>query len=258
VAIARRHRLALVEDAACAIGSEVRIAGEWARVGRPHGDIACFSFHPRKVMSTGDGGMATTSDPNVAQRLRLLRQHGMTINDRERHTSDRVRFEEHSVIGFNYRMTDIQAAVGREQLKRVPDMVEERRRIALHYTTALDDVDGIEPPNEPDWARSNYQSYIIGLPHGVDQRDFMQSLLDCGVASRRGIMNAHRERPYQCGLELPVSEWAQDRHVAIPLYNSMTGDDVNYVVGQIDRLAQLSSGSVPHLTSMSDASTWPT
>src|SRR5262249_8533062 len=112
--VARRARLAVVEDAACASGSEIRGNGRWEKIGRPHGDIACFSFHPRKVMSTGDGGMITTSNADWDARCRLLRQHGMSVPDTVRHGANTVIFESYPVLGYNYRMTDIQAAVGRE------------------------------------------------------------------------------------------------------------------------------------------------
>lgn len=237
VEIGRRHTVSVVEDAACAIGSEAHIGGEWQRIGRPHGDVACFSFHPRKVMSTGDGGMLTTRDPELDARFKLLRQHGMSVNDRVRHSANQVIFEEHSVIGFNYRMTDIQAAVGRVQLGRMPDIVARRRDIAARYTAAFAGVDRIEPPHEPDWARSNYQSYTIRLPDDADQREFMQLLLDAGVSSRRGIMNAHREVPYAGSHDLPVSEWAQDRHVVLPLYPSMDDDDIEHVIDVVTRVA---------------------
>ncbi len=230
VEIGRRRGLPVVEDAACAIGSEILVDREWQRIGRPHGDVACFSFHPRKVMSTGDGGMLTTRDPDLDGRFKLLRQHGMSVNDRVRHSANQVIFEEHSVIGFNYRMTDIQAAVGRVQLGRMPDTVARRRDIAARYSAAFSAVDGIEPPHEPDWARSNYQSYAIRIPDTADQREFMQGLLDAGVSSRRGIMNAHREVPYAGDHHLPVSEWAQDRHIVLPLYPTMDDADIEHVI----------------------------
>ncbi|MDW3214159.1 MAG: DegT/DnrJ/EryC1/StrS family aminotransferase [Ilumatobacteraceae bacterium] len=231
--VAKRNGLPLVEDAACAIGSEILWNGEWQRVGRPHGDVACFSFHPRKVMSTGDGGMLTTNDPELDARFKLLRQHGMSVNDRVRHSANEVIFEEHSVIGFNYRMTDIQAAVGREQLKRMPEIIARRREIAARYNEAFSEIDGVEPPHEPEWARTNYQSYLVRLPDGVEQRAFMQALMDLGVASRRGIMNAHREVPYAGEYDLPLSEWAQDRHIVLPLYPTMDDADIDHVIASV-------------------------
>lgn len=238
ISIAREHGLPLIEDAACATGSEILGDAGWERIGRPHGDVACFSFHPRKVMSTGDGGMLTTPHAEFDARFRLLRQHGMSVSDRERHRADTVVFEEHSVVGFNYRMTDIQAAVGRKQLERMPAIVARRREIAGRYSSAFESVGGVEPPFEPAWARTNYQSYIVRIPDGADQRQFMQLLLDRGVASRRGIMNAHRETPYRSGeWVLPNSEWAQDRHIVLPLYPTMTDDDVERVVEVVTDVA---------------------
>ena len=227
--VAERHGLPVVEDAACAIGSEILWDGQWERVGRPRGTIACFSFHPRKVISTGDGGMLTTSDPELDATFRLLRQHGMSVNDRERHGSNRVIFEEHSVLGFNYRMTDIQAAVGREQLRRLDDIIAERRRIAAWYGEDLASVEQVSPPHEPVWARSNYQSYVVRLPDRCDQRAVMQAMLDDGVSTRRGIMCAHREVPYAGSHDLPNSEASQDRHIVLPLFPGMTRDDVERV-----------------------------
>lgn len=233
--IAREHGLPVIEDAACAIGSEVEWNGEWQRIGRPHGDIACFSFHPRKVMSTGDGGMLTTNNPEFDATFRLLRQHGMSVSDRVRHSSNLVVFEDHSVIGFNYRLTDIQAAVGREQLRRLPGIIQQRRRLAAAYAEKLAGVPGITAPVEPGHVRSNWQSYSIDLDDTLDQRTVMQRMLDRGVATRRGIMCAHREAPYQRpdGYRLPVSEVAQDRVIVLPIYPQMTEEEQNYVVDSL-------------------------
>jgi dTDP-4-amino-4,6-dideoxygalactose transaminase len=120
VRIARRHGLPVIEDAACAAGSELLANGNWERIGAPHGDVACFSFHPRKVMTTGDGGMLTTSHPEWDRQFRMWRQHSMSVPDTTRHASKRVVFEEYNEIGFNYRLTDLQAAIGRVQLQRLP------------------------------------------------------------------------------------------------------------------------------------------
>src|SRR3954469_14413334 len=131
--IADRNELVVIEDAACAIGSEILWEGKWERVGKPHAHIACFSFHPRKLVTTGDGGMITTNNPDWDRQLRLWRQHGMSVSDLARHGSGKVAFESYDVVGYNYRMTDLQAAVGREQLKRLPALVEKRRQLATRY-----------------------------------------------------------------------------------------------------------------------------
>lgn len=225
LAVAAKHNLPLIEDAACAIGSEIEIGGAWEKIGAPRGDIACFSFHPRKIVSTGDGGMLTTRNPSFDKQFKLLRQHGMSVPDTVRHNSNQVVFETHPVLGYNYRMTDIQAAVGREQLKRVPEIVAVRRRLAARYDELLANNLGIELPVEPANRRSNWQSYSVTLPAHCDQRAVMQFMLDAGIATRRGIMCAHREDGYRNGWALPNSEFAQDRRIILPLYHSMTDDE---------------------------------
>lgn len=220
--VVRAHGVPLIEDAACAIGSEILVDGRWERIGRPHGDIACFSFHPRKVITTGEGGMLTTANPEYDRRFRLWRQHGMTVNDRQRHEASRVVFEDYDELGYNYRMTDLQAAVGRAQLSRLPQIVAQRRAVAARYRELLA-KSGLHLPVEPSWARSNWQSYCVGLPDGCDQRIVMQRLLDAGIATRRGIMCAHREpayakEPWRSGSSLAESELAQDRSLVLPLF----------------------------------------
>ena len=234
----KRLGVPVIEDAACAVGSEIRWQGEWQKIGRAHADVACFSFHPRKVVSTGDGGMLTTNRPEWDKQFRLLRQHAMSVPDTVRHKSNEVVFESYDTVGFNYRMTDIQAAVGREQLKRLPGFVEERRALARHYGELLAGIDGVRIPHEPEWARSNWQSYCVALPEDVDQRAVMQSMLDAGVSTRRGIMCSHLEPAY-ASLELrqplPRSEWAQAHALVLPLYAGMTASEQSQVAEALRR-----------------------
>jgi perosamine synthetase len=232
LAIGRRHGLPVVEDAACAIGSEIEWDGQFEKIGRPHGDIACFSFHPRKVMSTGDGGMLTTANAEWHAKFKLLRQHGMSVPDTVRHGSPQVIFEEHPVLGYNYRMTDIQAAVGREQLKRLSDIVACRRALASRYAELLANNIGLMTPSEPAYARSNWQSYCVRLPDHCDQRGVMQTMLDAGISTRRGIMCSHREAVYTTAplrVPLPNSEAAQDQCIILPLYPQMTPAEQEHV-----------------------------
>jgi perosamine synthetase len=236
VQIARRHGLPVIEDAACAAGSEILWNGAWERIGRPHGDVACFSFHPRKVMTTGDGGMLTTSHPEWDRRFRLWRQHSMSVPDTTRHASQRVVFEEYSEIGFNYRLTDLQAAIGRVQLQRLPGMVARRRDLARRYDELLAGIPDLQLPSEPAWARSNWQSYCVRLPAGCDQGRVMQSMLDEGISTRRGVMSAHREPAYQHEPwraehrnALAISEEISDDGLMLPLYGDMTEDDQSRV-----------------------------
>jgi perosamine synthetase len=228
LAVVERHGIALIEDAACAAGSEIRVNGDWEPIGRPRGNIACFSFHPRKVITTGDGGMLTTSHPDFDHTFRLLRQHGMSVSDTVRHGSPQVVFEDYRAIGYNYRMTDIQAAIGRKQLERLPDLVSRRRALAARYQELLGNIEGLLLPLEPEWARSNWQSYCVRLPDWVDQKAIMQTLLDQGIATRRGIMCSHRESCYADDIPRPdlrQSELAQDHAILLPLYAQMTEEE---------------------------------
>lgn len=239
VDIAKRNGLAVVEDAACASGSEIRWGDRWERIGKPHGDIACFSFHPRKIMSTGDGGMITTGNSEWDKKFRLLRQHAMSVPDTVRHGANQVIFESYDSLGYNYRMTDIQAAVGREQLKRLPEIYVRRRQLADRYRALLAGIEGLILPSEPDWARSNWQSFCVRLPPAIDQRKTMQFMLDEGIATRRGVMCSHREPAYRdtpLRAPLPQSEHAQERCIILPLYHQMTEDDYSRVA-QILRCA---------------------
>ncbi len=251
IEIARRRGLPVIEDAACAIGSQIRLADRWEAIGAPHGDLACFSFHPRKIVTTGDGGMITTSNAEYDKQLRLWRQHGMTVPDTVRHKSEQVVFESYSQLGYNYRLTDIQAAVGREQLKRLPEFIERRRYLAERYNEKLAGVPGLGLPVEPPYARSNFQSYCVRLPRGCRQREIMQRMLSAGIATRRGIMCAHREEAYPrgtwlCGLSsgecdcapgtcvrLRESELAQDETILLPLFHQMAQADQDSVIASL-------------------------
>ncbi len=241
-AIARRHGLPMIEDAACAIGSEIKAGDTWQRIGRPHADITCFSFHPRKLLSTGDGGMLTTRDAGLDAKFRLLRQHGMSVSDRARHASAQVIAEEYTLLGFNYRMTDIQAAIGRAQLKRLPAIVVRRRELAARYHERLTGLPGVTAPAEPSWARSNWQSYAVRLDERLDQHAVMQKMLDAGVATRRGVMNSHLEPAYPSGTwraapgGLKQSEALQRSCVMLPLFHQMTLDEHDKVIDEL-RLA---------------------
>jgi perosamine synthetase len=235
VPLARSRNIPVIEDAACAIGSELLWNGEWQRIGKPHGDIACFSFHPRKVISTGDGGMLTTASAEYENSFRRWRQHSMSVPDTVRHGSQQVIFESYPELGYNYRMTDIQAAVGREQLKRLPAVVSRRRELARRYSELLADVTEIELPQEPEWARSNFQSFCVRLTGDLDQQKVMQQMLDAGISTRRGIMCSHREPAYSeeewryGSADLIQSEKAQDQSIILPLFHQMTEADLQRV-----------------------------
>jgi dTDP-4-amino-4,6-dideoxygalactose transaminase len=255
VGLARARGLVLIEDAACAIGSEVRSDGVWEKIGKPHGDAACFSFHPRKVVTTGDGGMITTRHAEWDRRFRRLRQHAMTVPDTIRHASATVIVEHYEELGYNYRMTDLQAAVGRCQLRRLSGLIEERRALAARYLTRLSGMPGLHLPVEPEWARSNWQSFAVRLTDGLEQIVVMQDLLDRGIATRRGVMCAHRQPAYPPSTwttapassaartrPLARSEEAEDSGLLLPLFAGMTEAEQDQVV---DALAEVIAARLP-------------
>jgi dTDP-4-amino-4,6-dideoxygalactose transaminase len=228
-ALGERYGLAIVEDAACAIGSRYRsrpIGGD--------GVMACFSFHPRKVITTGEGGAITTNDAALAQKLRLLRQHGMSIPDTVRHDARQVVIESYLVQGYNYRLTDLQAAVGIVQMGRLDAIVARRRALAAHYDEALAGIPWLALPRRPAFAEPNWQSYAVQVRAGapLSRNALMARLLEQGIQTRRGIMLAHREPAYQgAGREyhLPRSEQASACSLLLPLFPQMSEEDVERV-----------------------------
>jgi len=229
-ALCEQHSLKLIEDAACAAGS----AYKGKKIGS-HSDLVCFSFHPRKVITTGDGGMITTNNEAYYNRLKLLRQHGMSVNDRVRHSSTTVIIEDHLEIGYNYRLTDIQAAIGIKQLEKLDWIVAERRKIAQKYQKAFKGIDLLRLPVEPENYFTNWQSYAVYLKPGcpVKRNELLQLMLDKGIATRRGVMTTHRESAYKnfkLATALPVSEDACDNSIVLPLYVPMADEEIDFVI----------------------------
>jgi dTDP-4-amino-4,6-dideoxygalactose transaminase len=233
--------IALVEDAACAAGSRYR--------GAPVGagaQLAAWSFHPRKLLTTGEGGMLTTSDADLAARARRLREHGMNVSAAERHRSHQPVIESYLEVGFNYRMTDIQAAVGLVQLDKLDEMVRTRRRLARRYQAMLSDVPGLRTVRDPAWGESNFQSFWVELDrtYPLSRNELLSELADAGVSARAGIMAAHRQPAYADHSprgELPATERLTDNTLILPLFHAMSEDDQDAVVGPILRAAGLGS-----------------
>jgi perosamine synthetase len=238
--IAAAHGLTVIEDAACAIGSEYK--GQV--IGRPYTSMACFSFHPRKILTTGEGGMITTADEKVAARLRKLRQHGMSVSDLARHSSSQIVTESYDELGYNYRMTDLQAAIGLVQLNRLGDMLSRRRQLAARYTERLARIEWLIPPFVPADCRHNFQSYMARLADDapITRDALMQELLDRGVSTRRGIMAIHRELPYQderWTAQVPCTNRVTDTGIILPLFYAMTDEEQNYVLDCLDEVNAL-------------------
>ncbi|ONH58127.1 glutamine--scyllo-inositol aminotransferase [Frankia sp. CcI49] len=237
-----RRGLELVQDSACAIGSTYR--------GRPVGGdaaLAAYSFHPRKLLTTGEGGALVTDRPEWAARARRLREHGMTVSAADRHSSSRIVIEDYAETGYNYRMTDVQAAIGLVQLRRLDELIARRRELAADYQQALADVPGLRVCADPAYGTANYQSFWVELADGFPgtRNGLLEHLLRDGISARRGIMAAHREPAYaqQGEVDLPVTDRLTDRTVILPLFHEMTQDDVARVVASLRAAAHGSAAS---------------
>jgi perosamine synthetase len=232
LALAERYELELVEDAACAVGAAYK--------GRPVGSIgpvACFSLHPRKVITTGEGGMITVQDPELGERLRRIRQHGMSVSDLARHRTDQVVIETYPEPGFNYRMTDMQAALGLCQMEVLDEILGRRRQLAERYNDALRHIPHLEAPYTPDYAERTWQSYCVRVGAGspLGRTELMRRLLADGIPTRRGVMAIHEEEAYASArVDLPHTEAAARDVVMLPLHAELSEAHQDYV---LERLA---------------------
>jgi dTDP-4-amino-4,6-dideoxygalactose transaminase len=221
----------VIEDAACASGSIYR--GSPAGAGAT---LAAFSFHPRKLITTGEGGMLTTSDGSIAARLRRLREHGMDISAVDRHRSQQPIIEHYIELGFNFRMTDIQAAIGLVQLGKLAEMVARRRVLAQRYQELLSGIPGLLTADDPPYGETNYQSFWMLLPENstVGRDDLIGLFADAGISVRRGIIAAHLEPAY-AGTKsfLPVTERLTERSLILPLFHQMSESQQEHVVSVV-------------------------
>lgn len=233
LAFAERAGLAVVEDAACALGARYR----GRAIGGPGGGrLSVFSFHPRKLVTTGEGGAIATEDPELAARLRLLRAQGVTIPPRARHAATGEPLEEEvPVVGYNYRLTDLQAALGLPQLARLDAILAHRRSLARRYDAALAGAPGITPPLEPPGCEHAFQSYMVLLDEAWPRRELMVRMLERGIATRRAVtaiheLAAHRARATR---PLPSSEAIARRGLILPLYPGLTEAEQDEVVAAL-------------------------
>jgi perosamine synthetase len=231
VALADEHGLLLIEDAACAVGATYK--------GRPIGSLgpmACFSLHPRKVITAGEGGMITTQDSELAARLRKLRQHAMDLSDLARHNAEDIVFEAYPERGFNYRMTDMQAALGLCQLDALDGILAERRRLAERYNAAFAGVSHLETPYEPEYAQRTWQSYCVRLGAGapVERTELMRRLMHDGIPTRRGVMAIHHEGAYRdVNADLPHTDAAAAEVLMLPLFGHLTDAQQDLVIDRV-------------------------
>ncbi|HNC82029.1 MAG TPA: DegT/DnrJ/EryC1/StrS family aminotransferase [Nitrospira sp.] len=233
MAIARRHNLAVIEDAACAVGTTYQ--------GRPIGaigDLGCFSFHPRKVITTGEGGMVTTNRKDLADRVKSLRNHGATGPAFGADPSKPYTMSTFEMLGFNLRMSDIQAAVGVAQMAKLDRLLAERRRLALRYSELLEGVDRyIVPLDDPG---HTYQSYVIRVRDADRERRnrIMEHLAAANIQTRPGTHAVVRLGYYVNKYQLRPEAWpnaclAEDSSITLPIFPGMTEADQALVVREL-------------------------
>ncbi len=240
MALAKQHGLYVVEDAACAVGA--RYNGHHAGTVA---HLAAFSFHPRKVITTGEGGMLITKDGDWAADIEARRSHGGTVSDLERHKKGAFALPEHNVLGYNYRMTDLQGAVGVEQMKKLSWVVERRQTLARHYDEALGDLEGLQTPYVPEGYEHTYQSYVLRVDEDarLSRDELAQELLARGVSVRQGTHAVHLQGYYQEKYDLAAEDFPNalyaDRHsLTLPLFPAMTDAEQAYVVEQVRTLME--------------------
>lgn len=227
----------IIEDAACAAGAAYK--------GTPAGglgELGCFSFHPRKSITTGEGGMVTTNDDSLGEKVNMLRNHGASISEEQRHHGAKpFILPDFNILGFNYRMTDIQGAVGVVQMKKLDRLIDERHAAALAYNESFSAIDWIQTPEVNSDFKHGWQSYVLLIDESkapMSRNDMMEKLQEQGVSTRPGTHAIHMLGYYTNKFgykpeDLPNARLANDTTMAIPLHNQMSAEDYEYVVDQI-------------------------
>lgn len=247
IELARRYNLHVVEDAACGVGAwyHRHHAGTLA-------DIGCVSFHPRKAITTGEGGMVLTNNEELAEKIRSLRDHGATKSDLQRHRSKRgFLMPEYNMAGYNYRMTDLQGAVGVAQMGKLQHILERRIALARRYDQALQSIEWLETPYTPEGYVHGYQSYVclfqpeepkMGNVEELHERRnvLMERLEDKGIATRQGTQAVHvlgyyRQKYRLQPADFPNAYLADRLSLTLPLYPQMTEAEQTLVVAELER-----------------------
>ena len=227
-------QLKIVEDGACAAGSALR--------GRPAGglgDIGCFSFHPRKSVTTGEGGMLTTNDDKIAAHLDMLRNHGASISEEQRHHGPKPYIlAAYDIVGYNYRMTDIQGALGVVQLSKLDKFIDEREQWAAYYTEKLKNISWLRTPITPDGYKHGWQSYVTFIDENISpikRNEMMEVLQQQGIATRPGTHAVHMLGAYANKYGIKPLDYtgafmADQQSMSIPLHNRMVKEDFDYII----------------------------
>jgi perosamine synthetase len=230
-------QLKIVEDGACAAG-----AGIGDRPAGSLGDIGCFSFHPRKSVTTGEGGMLTTNDDKLAERLNMLRNHGASISEEQRHKGPKPYIlPEFDMVGYNYRMTDIQGAVGVVQIKKLDKFIDERQKWADYFTKELSSIPWLRTPHIPNGYKHGWQSYVLFIDETkspIKRNDLMELLQQKGISTRPGTHAVHMLGFYSKLFNIKPSDYpgayaANEYSMSIPLHNRMVKEDYEYIVAAL-------------------------
>lgn len=233
-------QLKIVEDGACAAGAALH--------GKPAGslgDVGCFSFHPRKSVTCGEGGMLTTNDTSIAAHLDMLRNHGGSVSEEQRHHGPKPYIlAAYDIIGYNYRMTDLQGAVGLVQLKKLEKFIAERNEWAAYYTEQLKDIEWLQTPIVPEGYKHGWQSYVTFVDETkapMSRNEMMEVLQQKGIATRPGTHAVHMLGAYTSRFgfkpeDFPGAYAADQFSMAIPLHNKMVKEDFDYVIAALKSL----------------------
>jgi perosamine synthetase len=249
-ALAKAYHLFIVEDAACALGSFLN-----SKHAGTFGEAGCFSFHPRKPITTGEGGMLITNDPGIASKVQSLRDHGAAVSDLARHEKGGFLLPAFDILGYNYRMTDIQGAIGVEQMKKFPWIVSNRIEKAKRYDTELKDIEWLQTPYVPEGYKHSYQSYVtlVRNPKSKEltldaiqelnqfRNKTMAELEEKGIATRQGTHAVHTLSYYKRKYNIKDGDYlnslaADKLSMTLPLYPQMTDEEQEYVIKQIKSL----------------------
>lgn len=239
--LAKQHGLAVIEDAAHALPSSYR----GKRIGSL-GNLTAFSFYITKPLTTGEGGMVTTQDAALADRIRLMRLHGISRDAWKRYSSEGSWFYEVLEAGFKYNMTDLQAALGLIQLAKCDAMNESRQKVAAAYSAAFSRLDGLEVPTDSSETTSSWHLYILRLRLErlrITRGQFVELLKDRGVGTSVHFIPLHLQPYYQKALgyregDLPCAEREYPRCISLPIYPTMSEDGVRYVIESVTALAK--------------------
>jgi dTDP-4-amino-4,6-dideoxygalactose transaminase len=231
--MARLHNLVIIEDAATSLGA--KFLGHY--IGA-RGNPTCFSFHPRKMITTGEGGMMLTASAEQAERARILRASGASISDLTRHQAKGVLIQEYREVGYNYRMTDIQAAIGRVQMQRLPQLLQSRAAQARYYDEHLAPLDEVQCPRVPDGVEHCYSSYCIKIRAKTRRtRDqLVEGMAAKGISCRRGIPPLYKEPYFRSrypDVYLPASEEAERTMMFLPIFPGLTEVQQEVIVRQL-------------------------